>query len=204
MKRNIARIKINGKNLIKISYASDESYIIAFPRMQRNDSYVESHMSFHTRNNRITFKITDFGDSKKDFLVTVEEARIKGYHVTPKGDIDLYKGKCLDEKDLKSKLVAIGQFGYDFKRDKFIEEVMGKTKTKDSKFQQVIDLNIPDNLRMASVAVYVSKNLKGNPADLVGDTIKSPVQEQFFITDFIGKEAYTFTILVRYTEKSQV
>lgn len=204
MKRNIARIRINGKNLIKISYASDKSYLIAFPRMQRNDSYVESHMSFHSRNNRITFKITDFGDSKKDFAATVEEARIKGYHVTPKGDIDLYKGKCLDEEDLKLKLVAIGQFGYDFKRDKFIEEVMGKTKTKDSKFKQVIDLNVPDDLRTASVAVYISKNLNGNPADLVESVIVSPVQEQFFITDSLGKDVYTFTILVRYTEKPRI
>lgn len=204
MKRNIARIRINGKNLIKISYASDRSYMIAFPRMQRNDSYVESHMSFHTRNNRITFKITDFGDSKKDFVATVEEARAKGYHITPKGDIDLYKGKYLDEEDLKSKLVGIGQFGYDFKRDGFIEEVMGKTKTKDAKFQKVIDLNVPDDLRTASVAVYVSKNLNGNPADLVKDAIESPVQEQFFITDSIEKDVYTFAVLVRYTEKPKV
>lgn len=200
MRRNIARVKVNGVGLLKLSYGSEGSYILTPPKMSPKDSYVEAHMSFHTKDNRITFKITNVGDSKLDFNSLKKEAKTNGWWVSEK-DIDMYKGRYESNELLSTKLVSWGLFAYDFSRDDFIEKVTAKTKTADEEFKKVIDLQPPEDRRAPYIAIYVSKNLKYNPEDLIDEVIKSPIDEHFVISDEINGDKYTFTLLVRYAKK---
>ena len=207
MKRTkILRIKINGISVINLSYLpNNKSYILTIPKMSPpNGSLFESHLSFHTINNRITNKITNAGNIETKFDSIKNDAKNKGYHVTDK-DIDLLGGMILNENNLNNTLVHWGYFSYNFLHDDYLQKTIGKTKTKDSEFiKGVIDLKTSINLPAIYVAFYISKNLNVDPEELVHDVAKMPIHKKFFITDKQGSHTYIFSILVKFADKYMV
>ena len=77
MKRYIARIKIYGKPSFSLICTSEKDYVASFPKSSKNLSnggYCNFHFTLHTKNNRVTHKITNFGNNEKGFKEILEEA----------------------------------------------------------------------------------------------------------------------------------
>ncbi len=201
MRKNIARIKINNVGLISLYYLpNNRSYLLAIPKMTVRNGCLESHYSFHTKNNRITAKITRAGNSLEDFNLFREEAKKKGLSVTEK-DIDLLRGKYLGKNELANKLAHWQYFSYNFLHDDFLKKTIAKTKTNDSEFNKIINLYTTKNLPAIYIAVYISKNLKVDSKTLVSAVAKHPIHRKYFIKDQEEGDVYTFSILVKLTEK---
>lgn len=198
MKRNIARIKLNNKSLIKISISGERDYIFSLPKITIKDAYCETHFTFHTKNNRKTFKITDFGDSNKYFSDYLVEAREKGYHVTK--DIDIFKNEIVDNNNLIHNINRIFNFSYLDTGDDFLVENFGKSKTSDNKFPKIIQANIPNEYNSARVEFFISKNIIENPVNIL-KMHKVKFDEVFLIHDSLKNDFYIFTILVSYSKQ---
>lgn len=198
MKRNIARIKVDNKSLLKISCSGDKDYIFSIPRIEMDVCYCEAHFTFHTQNNRITFKITDFGTPETPFDNFKEEARTKGFHVTK--DIDIYKNKLIDNSVLQNALNSLFNFELYGVRDDFIKKSFCETKTPDSAFPRIYQLNPNMKLNSVGINVLISKNLVGNPINML-KRHKSVFDEVFMIHNELKNDCFMFTVLVRYFNK---
>ena len=198
MKRNIVRIKLNNKSLIKISCSGERDYIFSLPKITIKDTYCETHFTVHTKNNRKTFKVTDFGDSKKCFSDYKIEAKEKGYHVTK--DIDILKNEIITEQNLVHDVNRIFDFGYLDTGDGFLSENFGSSKTKDDKFSKIIQANIPSGCNAAKVEFFISKNIIENPIYIL-KSHKQVFDEIFLVHDAIGSDFYIFTIMISYSKK---
>ena len=202
MKKNITRIKINNKSIMKISCSGKKDYIFAIPKITVKETYCESHFTFHTKNNRLTFKITDFGNDKNNFDTIKEEARNKSFYVT-ENDIDLLKNKKIKEKDICNFLNPIFTFAYFDKKDDYLNTILGKQKTKDEKFPKIIQINIPYEFCKVEIKSFISKNLDRNPVSILSNK-NVKFDDIFLIHDRIGSDNYLFTIIVDYSKSKNL
>lgn len=184
--------------MIKISCSGERDYIFSLPKITIKDTYCEIHFTFHTKNNRKTFKVTNFGDSKKCFSDYKIEARGKGYHVTK--DIDIFKNEIITEHNLVHNVNRIFDFGYLDTGDDFLSQNFGNSKTKDEKFSKIIQSNIPDGCNAAKIEFFISKNIIENPVNIL-KSHKQIFDEIFIIHDSIGDDFYIFIIMINYSKK---
>lgn len=199
----VCRVKINEIITIDLSYLpSNNSYILTTSKTNPPNSYIENHRSFHTIDCIITHKITNAGNKRRSFETIKAEANQRCLYVTP-NDIDLLRGMHIDKSRLENNLVHWGYFAYNFLHDNYIQKNTTRSNTKDTQFDynNLINLNTTFDFPAIYIAFYISKNLRVSPETLISTVAKNPIDESYFITDKQDGDTYTFSILVKKTDK---
>lgn len=89
-KIDLFRIKLNGRSVIKLSKVkSERDYIFSIPPLVQDSVEANTHFTFHTPNNRLTFKVTTAKQNSGDIMPEILE-KIK--------DHDVYKSKVTRDK----------------------------------------------------------------------------------------------------------
>lgn len=198
MKKNIARIKVDKKSLLKISCSANRDYIFSIPRLEMEKEYCETHFSFHTQNNRITFKVTDAGDGSLSFQDIKNDASKKGFYV--RKDIDIYKNKVIDESSLTTNLNYLFSCKFIDIRDGFIKKNFCEPKTPDNEFPRIFQLNPPDKFNSVKIDVFISKNITENPINILKKH-STVFDEIFIIQDSLNSNSYMFSVLATYSHQ---
>ncbi len=204
MKRYIARIKLHKKALFDIR-ASGRDYIVSFPKsgdILDNGGYFNFHFTLHTANNRVTHKVTDFGNDTKNFNDVLSETDQKNFYVSrdKEGvlkDIDLTKGKKFLKLDDPRFIGNIFTFGINdvHNKGKKITDFFGESKKADERFKNVINLEFPEYLTKAKIRLKVCKNFLFDP--LLAHYIKGIKYEKAFVVeDKNEKNLYKFLIFI--------
>ncbi len=198
MKKNIARIKVDNKSLLKILCSANRDYIFSIPRLEMDKEYCETHFSFHTQNNRITFKVTNMGNDRLSFQDIKNEASGKGFYVGK--DIDIYKNKVIDESNLTTNLNYLFSCKFIDIRDGFIKNNFCESKTPDNAFPRIFQLNPPDKFNSVKIDVLISKNIIENPINILKKQ-NTVFDEIFLIQDSLNLDSYMFTVLATYSHQ---
>jgi len=111
----------------------------------------------------------------------------------------------LDPDKLSKSLVHWGYYSYNFLQDDFIKKSIAESTTPDIEFLNgIINLQTTDVLPAIYVVFYISKDLRLDPATLVKGAVKAPVDKEFFIVDEQEGHRFTFSILVKLSDKYMV
>ncbi len=202
-KRYIGKIKLNGKTFINLICNSKGDYIFSFPKSSDildEGGYFRSHLTLHIQNNRLTWKVTDFGNSTKDFSDVLGVADKEGFYVSRNqgllNDIDLLKGeRYLDLEDPThvGKVITFAErnihkkgSGLDFFSD---------PKNDEKKFSEIINLQIPKKISAVELNIYAAKNIKYN-LNRIYNMRQSNWKSGCFIQDNTKNAKYTFVVIV--------
>lgn len=196
---NILRIKINGKSLIKFSRQhGGRDFLISYPLIHQGESESENHLSFHTPNGRITFKITSFKNKGKELISRITS--LTRNHPTYKNKVvptglDLFRRlKLLDFKDRKE-IYPWGKIALNLK-DSSLDEYFGPTKTPDHEFRVVKDIEIPSEKdNKVTIKFGIAKNFSGNFVNLKGRYDDLVQVEEY---NQLG-DKYTFFFFIEYS-----
>jgi hypothetical protein len=207
MKRYIARIKLDNKPLCGLICSGERDYIFSFPKSSHilnEGGYFNFHFTLHTANNRLTHKITDFGNSTKSFEDILDEAEKNGNFYVSKNkdgslrDIDMTKGEIHLDLDNPGFIGGIFKFGIKniHNKKKKIIDFFGDSKKSDEKFEEVINIEYPEKLLDIEIQMKVCKNVMFNPLDAFrSKNIK--FEKGYLLQDKLGNDVYTFILLVK-------
>jgi len=200
-KVNIVRLKINRKNIIKISRTKNGDYIFSIPLAVINNVQLEQHFTFHIKNNRITFKITKIKCEKKKMSDYLAEARERNFYVTNR-DIDLYNERHIKDCNIEKNMAYLFSFGYKDLKDDYLEKIIKKSKTEDNKFQEIFSCSIPQKYNTAKVDIYLNKGLPKNDIlsiieEQKNNLLYGSIVEKHVATDNL----YNFIIICNYYNK---
>ena len=207
MKRYIARIKLDNKPLCGLICSGGKDYIFSFPKsghILNEGGYFNFHFTLHTANNRVTYKVTDFGNSTKSFEDILNEADKNGNFYVSKNkdgslkDIDMTKGEIHLNLDNPGFIGNIFKFGIKdiHNKEKKITDFFGDSKKPDEKFKRVINVEYPEESTDIEIHMNICKNVAFNPFDAYRHKgIK--FEKGHLFQDKLGGDVYTFILLVK-------
>ncbi len=206
MKRYIARIKIEGKPMFSLICSGERDYIISPPKSSNKlneGGYFNFHFTLHTGNNRVTQKVTNFGNNEKGFEQILDEASKGDFYVSrDKGgllkDIGITKGEhYLDLNDNRF-IGNIFTFGInDVHSGEKITDFFGESKKSDEIFRKVIDIIFPSHSKDVEIHLNVCKNFICNDP-VVAYRIKGmKYEEAFVIEDSLKGDVFKFIVIVK-------
>ncbi len=207
MKRYVTRIKLDNKPLCGLICSGEKDYIFSFPKsghILNEGGYFNFHFTLHTANNRLTHKITDFGNSDKNFEDILNEAeKNRNFYVSKNNDgtlrdIDMTKGEIYLDLNNPQFIGGIFKFGIKdiHNKEKKITDFFGDSKKSDEKFKEVINIEYPEKSTDIEIQMKVCKNVVSNPLDAhIRKGIK--FEKGYLFKDKLGNDVYTFVLLVK-------
>ena len=194
-KRYIARIKVDNKPIFGLKCLNERDYILTFPNFISGDAFLDFHVSLHTSNNRITRKVVNSYDDKKNFKDFLVEAKNKGHYVTKKiggelKDIDItgfeQLAKLKNGRHLE-KLISLTL------RNSTALDCFNSSKSKDSDFKDVFKINFSEDIEDVKFEVWVCKNPVFNNFDFRKNILD---KDYFIIDDKINSDHFKFIVFV--------
>lgn len=206
MKRYIARIKIDSKPIFSLICTGEKDYVISTPKSSKilnNGGYFNFHFTLHTLNNRVTQKITDFGNDEKTFNQILEEANKGDFYVSKDKegvlkDIDMTKGKYYLMLENPGFIGNILTFGInDIHNDKKITDFFSESKKTDEIFSNMINIEYPKHLKDIEIQLNVCKNFILSDPLIAYKSKGIKYEKAFVIEDELHNDKYKFILLIK-------
>lgn len=213
MKRYVARIKIDNKSVFSLICNGEKDYIISTPKSSKileNGGYFNFHFTLHTANNRVTHKVTDFGNNDKGFESFLKEANEKDFYVSKNKDgtlkdIDITKGRHYLELNNPRFIGSILTFGIiDIHNEKKITDFFDEPKKIDDNFGRVINIEYPKHLNNIELQLSVCKNFVCSDPLIAYKEKGIKYEQAFVIEDNLKNNSYKFILLVKNMPKEKI
>lgn len=195
--KNLLRIKINNNSIMKFClYPNGEDFYCWFPTLSVDKHSIDSHFSFHSKSGRVTFKTTSIKEDGKEMIVNILNMARNNpsfENAVTNKDLDLFKGKIItfDQEEIFHQwfTFALNTKNMDFNK------TFGHSKTTDSTFQNILDIETTETRDQITINSFVGKNIKKDFSSIKKkyDMIFS-VKENNFLND-----TYTFVFCLNYS-----
>lgn len=206
-KRYIARIKIYKKPIFSLICSRERDYIVYPPKSSKvlnNGGYFNFHFTLHTINNRVTQKVTDFGNIEEDFENILNRVDDNDFYVSrdkngKKKDIDITKGEYYLDLDNTKFIGNIFNFGINDVHNKKnkITDFFCESKRSDGDFKNVVDISFDKKLKDVEIHLNVCKNFILKNPIIAYQHMGVKYEEAYMFDDFLGSDHYIFIILIK-------
>lgn len=194
----LLRIKVNNFNLLQLKLINQKDFIFSIPKTNVAGQKLNTHFTFHTMNEVVTWKTDSIIKHGKelisDVIKRVELSNYSELSIPGKNKINMLYGKKFDFNHPERLINPYINLSLNLINSSMDKLFVNKSKTPDNQFGEVVNFVIPEDKTGITIESMIGKNF-------IGDTNTYTHNHDDFClirqSNYLGDQ-YSLLFLVKY------